>query len=71
MSKEKQMNPGILLSAFALGPFKYYVIKELGGWGGHMMMFDDKVGEKNDTWNIRSLGDETIVPSTQQPSVLY
>ena len=27
-----------------------------------MMMFDDKVGEKNDTWNIRSLGNQ---PSNQ------
>ena len=26
------------------GPFKYYIIKEVGGWGGQMMMFDDKVG---------------------------
>ena len=26
------------------GPFKYYVIKEVGGWGGQMIMFDDKVG---------------------------
>ena len=26
------------------GPFKYYVIKEMGGRGGQMMMFDDKVG---------------------------
>jgi hypothetical protein len=26
------------------GPFKYYVIKEMVGWGGQMMMFDDKVG---------------------------
>ena len=26
------------------GPFKYYVIKEVGGWVGQMMMFDDKVG---------------------------
>ena len=26
------------------GPFKYYVIKEVGGWGDQMMMFDDKVG---------------------------
>jgi hypothetical protein len=25
-------------------PFKYYVIKEVCGWGGQMMMFDDKVG---------------------------
>ena len=26
------------------GPFKYYVIKEVGGWGCQMMMFDDKLG---------------------------
>ena len=26
------------------GPFKYYVIKEVGGWGSKTMMFDDKVG---------------------------
>ena len=26
------------------GPFKYYVIKQVGGWGGQMIMFDDKVG---------------------------
>ena len=26
------------------GPFKYYVIKEVGVWGGKKMMFDDKVG---------------------------
>ena len=30
---------------FTKGPFKYYVIKEVGGWGGQMMMFDDKMGE--------------------------
>ena len=29
---------------FHRGPFKYYVIKEVGGWGAKMMMFDDKVG---------------------------
>jgi hypothetical protein len=29
---------------FPKGPFKYYVIKEVGGWGGQMMVFDDKVG---------------------------
>ena len=27
-----------------MGPFKYYVIKEVGGWGGQIMIFDDKVG---------------------------
>ena len=26
------------------GAFKYYIIKEVGGWVGQMMMFDDKVG---------------------------
>ena len=26
------------------GPFKYYIIKEVGEWGGQMMMFDDKMG---------------------------
>ena len=30
--------------SFTKGPFKYYVIKDVGGWGGQMMMFDDKVG---------------------------
>ena len=30
--------------AYLKGAFKYYVIKEVGGWGGQMMMFDDKVG---------------------------
>ena len=29
---------------FNKGAFKYYVIKEVGGWVGQMMMFDDKVG---------------------------
>ena len=29
---------------YGLGAFKYYVIKEVGGWGARMMMFDDKVG---------------------------
>ena len=29
---------------FVKGAFKYYVIKEVGGWVGLMMMFDDKVG---------------------------
>ena len=26
------------------GAFKYYVIKEVGGWVDQMMMFDDKAG---------------------------
>ena len=26
------------------GPFKYYVSKEVGGWGGQLLTFADKVG---------------------------
>ena len=26
----------------SMGPFKYYVIKEVGGWGQKMAIFDDK-----------------------------
>ena len=26
---------------FNKGPFKYYVIKEVGGWGQKMAIFDD------------------------------
>ena len=29
---------------FAKGPFKYYVSKEVGGSGGQLLMFADKVG---------------------------
>ena len=36
---------GKLVGYLDKGPFKYYVIKEVGGWGSQMMMFDDKVGE--------------------------
>ena len=32
------------ITYIAKGAFKYYVIKEVGGWVGQMMMFDDKVG---------------------------
>ena len=32
------------LEDYNKGPFKYYVIKEVGGCSGQMMMFDDKVG---------------------------
>ena len=38
---------GTLESSLGKGPFKYYVIKEVGGWGGQMMMFDDKVGTQS------------------------
>ena len=41
----QQLVEGILKNRyFHMGTFKYYVIKEVGGWGGQMMMFDDKVG---------------------------
>ena len=26
------------------GPFKYYISKEVGGWGSQLLMFADKVG---------------------------
>ena len=35
-----------------MGPFKYYVIKEVGGRGGQMMMFDDKV---DGCWWLKSV----------------
>ena len=31
-------------AVLAKGPFKYYVLKEVPGLGGQMMMFNDKVG---------------------------
>ena len=36
--------PPLTSNYFSKGAFKYYVIKEVGGWVGQMMMFDDKVG---------------------------
>ena len=47
------------------GPFKYYVIKEVGGWGGQMMMFDDKVGG----WG--RLNDDVSKKYTYLGSTLY
>ena len=32
------------LSDFNKGPFKYYVSKEVGGWGGQLLTSADKVG---------------------------
>ena len=29
------------ICVFCRGPFKYYVIKEVGGWGQKMAIFDD------------------------------
>ncbi len=37
-------------SFYDKGAFKYYVIKEVGGWVGQMMMFDDKVGDFDDAF---------------------
>ena len=34
----------LFFNQYSWGAFKYYVIKEVGGWVGQMMMFDDKVG---------------------------
>ena len=31
----------IIFCAFIKGPFKYYVIKEVGGWGQIIAIFDD------------------------------
>ena len=40
-----QLNPKVIIRYYiGKGAFKYYVIKEVGGWVGQMMMFDDKVG---------------------------
>ena len=36
-----QISSGVVLGK---GPFKYYVSKEVGGWGNQMLMFVDKVG---------------------------
>ena len=32
---------GIAAELLNKGPFKYYVIKEVGGWGQKMAIFDD------------------------------
>ena len=47
------------------GPFKYYDIKEVGGWGGQMMMFDDKVGG----WGW--LNDDVIKKYTRKKTLLF
>ena len=36
-----------------------------------MQIILQEIMEKNDTWNIRRLVNEMIVPVTQQPSVLH
>ena len=38
---------------------------------GFCKEFCKKLWIKNNTWNIRHLFNETIIPATQQPSVLY
>ena len=35
------MNRYAYITQFWKGPFKYYVIKEVGGWGQKMAIFDD------------------------------
>ena len=48
-----------------MGPFMYCVIKEVGGWGGQMMMFDDKVGG----WGW--LNDDVIKEYTRKNKILF
>ena len=43
-SPVRELPPPIPKQKVNKGAFKYYVIKEVGGWVGQMMMFDDKVG---------------------------
>jgi hypothetical protein len=41
----------IFTITFAKGPFKYYVIKEVGGWGQKMAIFDDlQYCKSSKTW---------------------
>ena len=40
----KNHTPLIASVILPKGAFKYYVIKEVGGWVGQLMMFDNKVG---------------------------
>ena len=47
------------------GAFKYYVIKEVGGWVGQMMMFDDKVGG----WGW--INDDVIKKYTRKKPLLF
>jgi hypothetical protein len=41
MLKVKEKNYINAEDMYHKGPFKYYVIKELGGWGQKMAIFDD------------------------------
>ena len=50
---------------FDKGPFKYYIIKEVGGWVGQMMMFDDMVGG----WEW--LNDDMIKKYTRKKKLLF
>ena len=40
-------------------------------WNDFCKEFCKKLWKKKNTWNIRRLVDETIIPSTHRPSVLY
>ena len=46
-----------------MGPFNYYIIKEVGGWGGQMMIFDDKVGGRG------GLNDDVIKKYTRKKTL--
>ena len=44
-------NISVLLDVQAKGPFKYYVIEEVGGWGQKMANFDDlQYCKSSETW---------------------
>ena len=48
---------------------KHYIF--FYNWNDFCKEFCKKLWKKNNTWNIRCMIDETIVPSTQRPSVSY
>ena len=51
---------------FCTGAFKYYVIKEVGGWVGQMMMFDDKVGVAKWWRDQKIYKEKTLFPSAEK-----
>ena len=55
----------------ALKTINFYFRKVIEKIKDKLKRFMQRIMKKNKTWNIRRLVDETIIPSTQQPSVLY
>ena len=63
---------GCWLGLRALKTLYFHFCKAIKkNWKDFCKEFFKKLWKKNSTWNIRRLVNETIVPSTQQPSVLY